>query len=144
MHSRTQGLGDFNRIDRKLRTNNFAIMAVDTPFRLEDFGGVVAFFIEAGGKGQNIPGAELDTISAPFAAVFDDMYTSFGNLNGFRIQWNSPESHRLILLDYYTIFITTAFDHAVVDNTTDQQMTFNALSSSGTNECHTRPTNGRW
>jgi hypothetical protein len=58
-------------------------MAVDASVRLEEFGRVVALFVEALGKGQNVPGTEFDTVATSLAPVFDDMDNSFGNLDYF-------------------------------------------------------------
>jgi hypothetical protein len=85
---------DFNRKDGKFRTDDLAVAAIDTPFRLEDFGRVVSFIIVAFGKGQDITGAELDTVSATFAAFFDNVDRALGNLNCFGIKRNAPEFHQ--------------------------------------------------
>jgi hypothetical protein len=68
-------------------------VAIDAPLGLQHFGRVVPFFIETGGKGQDVLGAELDTIAAPLAPIFDDVNHTLGNLNGLGIQWYAPELH---------------------------------------------------
>jgi hypothetical protein len=84
----------FNRKDGKFRTNDLAVMAIDAPLRLEEFGRVITLFVVMPGKGQNLAGAELDAISATLAALFENVDRAPGNVNRFRIQWNAPELHQ--------------------------------------------------
>jgi hypothetical protein len=90
------GLGDgnLNGIDREFRADDFAIVAVYTPFRLKDFGRVVPFFIKAAGKRQNVARAEFNAVSAPLAAVRDNVDNPLRNMNCLRIKRYTPERHR--------------------------------------------------
>ena len=83
----------FYRIDGKFRADDFAIVAIDAVIRLKGFRRVVPFLVETGGKGQNAPGAEFDTVAAPFAAVIDDKNISSCNVDNIGIKRNTPEFH---------------------------------------------------
>jgi len=54
---------------------------------------VITLLIEFGRKFQNFLGAVFNTVTASFAAIFDDMNYAARDLNLFYIQWNSPECH---------------------------------------------------
>jgi hypothetical protein len=88
------GLGDLNGIDCEFRADDFAIVAVHTPFRLKDFGRVVTLFIKAAGKGQNVARAEFNAVSTPLAPVRNNVNNPLRNVNCLRIKWYTPELHR--------------------------------------------------
>jgi len=58
-----------------------------------DGGGMVPFVVVPGGKFQDIPRAELYTISTSLAALFENEDHAPGNLNLVTVKWNSPECH---------------------------------------------------
>ena len=68
-------------------------MAIYTAVDLQHFGGVIPLLVEPLGESQDVTGAKLDTISAPFAAVLDDMYDAFGDVDDMGIQGYAPELH---------------------------------------------------
>jgi hypothetical protein len=82
-----------DRINGKFRTDDLAIVAVDTIFRLQHRWGMISLFVETFGKSQNFTGTKFDTIPTPFAAVFDDIDLSLTNLYRRGIERHSPELH---------------------------------------------------
>jgi hypothetical protein len=72
-------------------------MTIDTLIRLDRFGRVVAFAVKTVGKGKNITGAILNTVTTPFTPIINDMNSSLGNLNNIRVKRNTPEFHSLVL-----------------------------------------------
>lgn len=87
----------FNRKNSELRTDNFTKMTVDTLLRLRDHRWMVPLAIEMPAELQNVPGAELDTVAAPFAAIFNDGDHPPGDLNLLGIKGYSPKCHSLCL-----------------------------------------------
>jgi hypothetical protein len=69
-------------------------MTVHAIIRFFHGGGVVTLGVELGGKFEDVPGAEFNTISASLAPIFQDVYNTGGNLNFFRIKRNPPKYHR--------------------------------------------------
>jgi hypothetical protein len=102
----------FHGVDGKLRTDNFAVMAVDAIIRFHRFRRVVAFLVESAGKGKYAPGAEFDAVAAPLAAVVDDTNRSLCNLNHFGVERNTPEFHVCFLFYCIQIPVSGDFDHA--------------------------------
>ena len=68
-------------------------MAIYTVCWFLDSGWVVALSIKLTRKFNNVPRAELDAISASFAAIFKYMNLAAGDMNLFYVKWNPPIHH---------------------------------------------------
>lgn len=68
-------------------------MTIDTFTRFDHFGRMIAFAVETGRKGKDIPGTILNTVTASLAPVLNDTDSAFGNLNYVRVKRNTPEFH---------------------------------------------------
>ena len=68
-------------------------MAVHAIIRSFDGRRVVTLGVELGGKFEDVPGAEFNTIPATLTPIFKDMYNTGGDLNFFRIKRNPPKYH---------------------------------------------------
>jgi hypothetical protein len=84
----------FHRINSEVRTNDFAVVAVDAIVRFLDGRRVISLTVEAVGKLQNIPGAISNTIAAPLATLLDNVNDPPRNQDLIRIQRYSPIFHR--------------------------------------------------
>jgi ABC-type proline/glycine betaine transport system permease subunit len=80
-------------VDREIRTDDLAIVAVDAVVRALRLGRVIALGVESDRKDKDILGAILDAIAAAFAAVLDDVHDSPCYTNLFDIQRRTPVSH---------------------------------------------------
>jgi hypothetical protein len=81
------------RINGEFRADDFTIVAIHTAVGLQHLGGVISFLVEPFGESQDVAGAKLDTISAPFAPVLYDMNDAFGDVDDLGIQGYAPELH---------------------------------------------------
>jgi hypothetical protein len=79
--------------DGKIGTDDFAVMAIDTRFRLFDHRGAITLDVVAGGEFEHIPGAVFDAITAAFASLVDDVHHSPGNFNFIDIKRSPPIFH---------------------------------------------------
>jgi hypothetical protein len=98
-----------NGIDGELRTDDFTVMAVHAILRSGQNRGVISFFIEPCGKGENFFGAVFDAVTASFAAFFKDMDNALRHFDVRRIQRNTPEIHSASPRDYYGSLIGKSF-----------------------------------
>ena len=85
----------FNRIDGKLRADNFAEMAVDAFLGFCNLGWVIAFFIESRGGLKDFFRTERNAVPATLAAVINDMNYASRYDDLFGIKGHSPEIHSL-------------------------------------------------
>jgi len=89
--------GDFHRVNGEFRTDDFAVMAIHAVIRFLDSGGVIALLVESVRKLKNLSRTKLNTIPTSFAAIFEDMDHTSGNLNIFCIKRNTPKCHDTFL-----------------------------------------------
>jgi hypothetical protein len=80
-------------INGELGTDDFAVMAVHALVRFFDRWRVISLAVEPGREIEDRLGAELDAVTAPLAAVFEDVDDAMGDLNLLGIQWNTPKGH---------------------------------------------------
>jgi hypothetical protein len=84
-------------VNGEFGTNDFTKITVDALPLLGDQRRVIAFFVELRGFLEDLIGAEFNTKSAAFAAVFYNMQLPDRNGMGTGIQRQSPEFHPLLL-----------------------------------------------
>jgi len=72
-------------------------MAIHAVIRFLDSGGVIALLIELVRKLKNVSRTKLNAIRASFAAIFEDMHHTLGNLNIFCVKRNTPKCHNTFL-----------------------------------------------
>jgi hypothetical protein len=72
-------------------------MAIHAVIRFLYIWGVIALLIEPVRKLKNITRTKFNAISASFAAIFEDMHHTSGNLNIFCIKGNTPKCHDTFL-----------------------------------------------
>jgi hypothetical protein len=80
-------------INGELRTDDFAVMTVHALIRLLDRRRVISLAVEPWREVEDRLGAELDAVTAPLAAVFEDVDDAVGDLDLIGIQWNTPKGH---------------------------------------------------
>jgi hypothetical protein len=83
----------FDRIDSKLRTNDFAVMAINALVGFGRHRRVVAFAVELVRELQDFLGAEFDAVAASFAPVVNDTDLAPGYLYLLRVKRFSPKCH---------------------------------------------------
>jgi hypothetical protein len=72
-------------------------MAIHAVIRFLDSGGMIALLIEPVRKLKNVSRTKLNAIRASFAAIFENMHHTSGNLNIFCIKGNTPKCHDTFL-----------------------------------------------
>jgi hypothetical protein len=83
-------------IDRELRTDDLTVVTVHTIRRSGDNRGMITFFIEPGGKDEDVFWAVFDAVPATLAAVFQDVDDTFSHFNFRCVKRDTPVIHSFL------------------------------------------------
>jgi hypothetical protein len=77
----------------KLRTNDFAVMAVYTLLGLYNNRRMITLLVEFCRKFKRLLGAILDTVSTSLTSILQNVHDAQRDLYAVRVKWNPPKIH---------------------------------------------------